>query len=51
MIIVYALDEKEGIKAAVMLSEKDIDNVYLLNEGIEKFAYLYPELIDGTIPL
>jgi hypothetical protein len=41
MIIVYAFDEKDGVEAASALSNKNIDNVFLLNEGIEKFAFLY----------
>lgn len=50
MIILYGFDEKEGIPAASLFFEKGFDNIYLLSEGIEKFALKYPSFIEGELP-
>lgn len=49
-IIVYGLDEKEGIPAISTFTDKGFDNVYLLSGGIEKFAISFTKLIEGTLP-
>ena len=38
MIIIFGLDEKEGITAANLFFDKGFDNIYLVTEGIEKFC-------------
>jgi len=35
LIILYGLDEKEGIPIAKLFNEKGYDNIYLLTGGIE----------------
>ena len=38
LIIVYNLDEKESIRGANLLVQKGFENVFMLTEGIEKYA-------------
>lgn len=38
LIIIYHLDEKNGIRVASHLFEKGYDNIYLLSGGVEEFT-------------
>lgn len=47
MIIIYSKEERSGMQAATLFSEKGFENVFLLSGGIEEFTKLYPEMCDG----
>jgi len=47
LIIVYHLDERNGIPHANTMAQKGYENVYLLTGGIEAFLEEYPQYIEG----
>ena len=52
LIIIYMLDERQGVQYAQLLSEKGYDNVFLLSGGCEQFLQDYQNLFEGTdIPI
>ena len=48
MIVVYVLDERNGIQAANTMVDRGYENTYLLTGGIEKFIEDYSSLVEGT---
>jgi centrosomal protein CEP41 len=48
LIILYHLDEKNGIKMANHCFEKGYDNIYLLTGGVEEFTQEAHDLVQGT---
>jgi len=47
LIIVYHLDERNGIPHANLMAQKGYDNVYLLTGGIEDFLEQHPQYVEG----
>ena len=47
LIIVYMNDERRGVAAANLLSEKGFENVFLLSGGIENFNEEFHHLVEG----
>lgn len=50
IVIVYCDDEKSGMAAAAKLSEKNVDNVYLLSGGLQHFGCKYSSYVAGELP-
>jgi centrosomal protein CEP41 len=48
MIIIYALDERQGTELALKMVEKGFENTFLLSGGIEKFLEECTDLVEGT---
>lgn len=40
----------EGIAAGNLFFDKNFDNIFLLNGGIEKFAINFKDKIEGSLP-
>jgi len=47
LIIVYHLDERNGIPHANLMAQKGYENIYLLSGGIEAFLEEYPQFVEG----
>ena len=47
MIILYHIDERNGVPYANLLFQKGYDNVFFLSGGIEEFMKKYPEYLEG----
>eukprot|EP01039_Chlorochromonas_danica_P004793 gene4793-5254_t len=51
LIILYCQDEKISREAAKILSDRGVDNVYLLTGGMMPFVESYPAFLEGTPPV
>ena len=52
LIIIYMLDERQGVSQAQLLCEKGYENVFLLSGGCEAFLEDYQNLCEGVnIPI
>ena len=49
-MVLYDADEKLAIQVGNNLSEKGVENVYILTNGMFAFGRRYPELVTGTVP-
>ena len=49
IILIYHESEKEVIKAAEMLVEKEFSNIYILNNGFDTFVEESPEFVEGKV--
>eukprot|EP01052_Picozoa_sp_SAG31_P039437 SAG31_NODE_5472_length_2519_cov_2.051653_1_plen_302_part_00 len=50
IIVIYHADEKEGIRVAATMAEKNVENVYLLSGGLKNFTVKYSSYISGDVP-
>ena len=50
IVIIVCDDEKNGCAAASRLTEKNIENAYLLSGGLQHFAVSYSSYVDGDVP-
>jgi hypothetical protein len=40
-------DERKGVEAAQLFSQKEFENIYLISGGFDAFIEQYPELLEG----
>jgi len=51
LIIIYDADESIAAKAATLMFQKGIDNIFLLSGGLIDMAEKFPEFVQGTPPV